>query len=60
MWARMDGGDDLMIGNDENLLTWEWVTGPAWELAAGKHTLRIADREVGGRLDRVFLAPVAD
>jgi len=60
MWARMDGGDDLMIGNDENLLTWEWVTGPAWELAAGRHTLRIADREMGGRLDRVFLAPAAD
>jgi hypothetical protein len=60
MWARMGGGEDLMIGNDENLLTWQWVTGPTWELPAGKHTLRIADREMGGRLDRVYLAPTGE
>ncbi|HUS80720.1 MAG TPA: LamG-like jellyroll fold domain-containing protein [Armatimonadota bacterium] len=57
LWARMDGGEDLLVGNDENLMAWQWITGPAWELAAGHHTLRIGDRERGGRLDRVFLAP---
>ncbi len=60
MWARMDDGEDLMVGNDENLLTWEWITGPVWELAAGRHTLRVSDREVGGHLDRVYLAPAAE
>ena len=57
LWARLDDGEDLVLGNDENMLTWQWIAGPAWELQPGRHTLRIGEREVGARLDRVYLAP---
>lgn len=57
LYARMDGGEDEIVGNDPNFLTWQWVSGPTYELSAGKHTLRIGNRETGARLDRVYLGP---
>ena len=57
LYANIDGGDDLVVGNDDTPQTWAWVTGPTQELAAGRHTLRIGNRELGARLDRVYVGP---
>ncbi|MGD9495476.1 MAG: hypothetical protein AB7Y46_04100, partial [Armatimonadota bacterium] len=59
LYASMDGGEQSVVGNDDTFADWAWVPGPVWELSAGRHTLRIGNRETGARLDRVYLAPVA-
>ncbi len=53
-WVSVDGGPESVIGNDE-ASGWHWVKGPRYSLAAGRHTLRIHDRETGARLDKVLI-----
>lgn len=57
LYTSVDGGEDAVVGNDDTLQTWGWVAGPTWELATGRHTLRIGNRELGARFDRVYLGP---
>lgn len=57
LYASIEDGEDTVVGNDDTLQTWAWVVGPTWELVAGRHALRIGNRELGARLDRVYLAP---
>ena len=52
-WVRMDGGTWVMWNNWWNP-AWIWVQGPnTFNLSAGSHTLSIAYREDGARLDKI-------
>ena len=55
-WVRMDGGSWVMWNNWWTT-SWTWVQFPnTFSLSAGNHTLTIAYREDGARLDKISLS----
>src|SRR5690348_11046135 len=58
-WVRMDGGTWVMWNNWWNP-AWVWVQFPnTFTLGAGSHTLSIAYREDGARLDKINITTSA-
>ena len=53
-WVKMDDGSFVM---DNGLVTsgWEWLKCNDYSLAAGNHTLTIAYREDGAKLDKICI-----
>jgi hypothetical protein len=55
----MDDGRPFVLGQDGTYKQWHWVRAPArlkqLKLKAGKHTLKIVNREDGVRIDQVLL-----
>ncbi len=57
-FVRIDDQPSCMIGKDNDESTdWQWVSGPAAELAAGVHWLRVELREDGPVMDRIAVVP---
>ncbi len=54
-WIKMDDGPFSMV-NNLGTRGWEWVRMTRHDLTAGKHTLTIAYRENGARLDKVCIS----
>jgi hypothetical protein len=54
--VAMDDGAHAVLGQDATYGRWHWVRGGVYVLARGPHTLTIANREDGARLDQVFLS----
>ena len=58
-WVRMDGGTWVMWNNWWNP-AWVWVQFPnTFNLGAGSHTLSVAYREDGARLDKINITTFA-
>ena len=51
----VDGGKEEMLGNTETFRRWHWVTGRAFSLKKGEHTVAIKTREMEARLDVLLL-----
>ena len=60
----MDGGPNLVLGEDCTYKTWQWVTIAGKEgefrLAKGEHMLEFKNREDGAALDQILLTTVLD
>jgi hypothetical protein len=56
---QLDDGPVFTFGQDSTVKTWHWVAAPArlkqLQLAAGRHTLTIMNREDGAAVDQVLL-----
>lgn len=55
---HVDGGQGIAFGQDGTYKTWHWVKAPSkpvLDLAPGRHTLKLANREDGVRIDQVLL-----
>lgn len=60
-FVRIDDQASSMIGNENDDSTdWQWVDGPAAELEAGVHWLRVELREDGPLMDRIAVTPVGE
>lgn len=58
LYAQIDGGEPMTIGNTENYGHWLWVKTPTLELNAGEHTIAVLGREDGARVSQVMLTNV--
>ncbi|MEM6561445.1 MAG: hypothetical protein AAF656_07575 [Planctomycetota bacterium] len=67
-WVRVDGGSWVRWNSIAGSTTWQWdavhdsdnASQPVtWNLAAGTHTLDIAYREDGTRLDKLVIQPTS-
>lgn len=57
-WVKMDDGAFAMV-NGLGTNGWEWVRLASYVLAAGEHTLTIAYRENGAKLDKISISDYA-
>ncbi|NBB80019.1 MAG: hypothetical protein GVY36_11345 [Verrucomicrobia bacterium] len=64
-WVRMDGGTGIKFNAIAPGSAWHWDqvhdnnsgnTPVTWNLSAGTHTLRVAYREDGTKLDRLYIS----
>ena len=56
LYLQVDDGPEVTFGNDGDLTHWHTVRAPeALKLAAGKHTLRLLNREDGARVRGILL-----
>ncbi|MEN6345675.1 MAG: hypothetical protein ABFE16_10215 [Armatimonadia bacterium] len=59
LFLQVDDGPEATFGNDSDLGRWHVVDAPApLELTAGTHTLRLINREEGGKIRRLMLTNV--
>jgi hypothetical protein len=58
-FAEFDDRPPDVIGNETGEPDWFWQAGPALDLAAGLHWLRIELREDGPLLERIAIVPAA-
>lgn len=54
-WVRMDNGSWFNWNNITTSSSWTWDDCQSYTLSAGNHTLTIAYREDGARLDKILL-----
>jgi endo-1,4-beta-xylanase len=54
-WIRMDSGTWFMWNNITPSSSWTWDDCQTYSLSAGSHTLTVAYREDGTRLDKIYL-----
>lgn len=46
----------VLVGNDGTYRVWHWVASPVFELAKGRHTLRLLPREANAEIDAVRIS----
>ncbi len=54
-WVRMDGGSWYQRNNIGPTSSWSWQECQSYTLNAGSHTLTIAYREDGAKLDKLYI-----
>jgi O-glycosyl hydrolase len=54
-WVRMDGGSWYQWNNIGPTSSWAWYQCQSYSLSSGSHTLTIAYREDGARLDKLYI-----
>lgn len=60
-WIRMDGGSWISWNNiAPGSTSWTWDDVQSYSLSAGSHTLTVAYREDGTRLDKLYLTNAGD
>ncbi|MCE5215993.1 hypothetical protein LLH03_03075, partial [bacterium] len=53
--ASIDGEGKWTLGNTNDFKQWVWVASGPRRLTAGRHLLRLSNREDGARADRVVI-----
>jgi len=56
-FVGIDAAPAVVVGNKSKRTDWHWQPGPAAELEAGVHWLRVELREDGVRMDRLAVVP---
>ena len=59
-WIQMDGGAWFMWNNIGPFSAWAWAQANSYSLTAGTHTLKIAYREDGALLDKLYITKNGD
>ncbi|MCF8358875.1 MAG: DUF1593 domain-containing protein [Prolixibacteraceae bacterium] len=54
-WLKMDNGEWNMWNNIASSSSWTWASEYSFYLSSGSHTLTIAYREDGAKLDKLYL-----
>ena len=55
-WVRMDNGSWFNWNNITSSSSWVWDDCQSYSLSSGSHTLTIAYREDGARLDKIYIS----
>jgi len=55
VYARFDGADRFVLGNDPVYGRWHWVRGPGVALSRGTHTLELSNHSDGIAIGRLLL-----